>query len=36
MQLRVRRALSGDSQRLTQIARAAKADWGYPEAWLTV
>ena len=35
MQLRMRRALAGDSERLTQIARAAKAHWGYPEAWLT-
>jgi len=34
MQLRMPRAQSGDSQRLTQIARAAKARWGYPEAWL--
>ena len=34
MQLQIRRALSGDSERLTQIARAAKAHWGYPEAWL--
>jgi GNAT superfamily N-acetyltransferase len=31
----MRRALSGDAGRLSQIARAAKAHWGYPEAWLT-
>ncbi|HEY7542043.1 MAG TPA: GNAT family N-acetyltransferase [Methylomirabilota bacterium] len=34
-ELRIRRARSGDSERLTQIARAAKAHWGYPEAWLS-
>jgi GNAT superfamily N-acetyltransferase len=26
--------LPADSERLSQIARAAKAHWGYPEAWL--
>jgi GNAT superfamily N-acetyltransferase len=31
----MRRAQPGDSERLSQIARAAKAHWGYPEAWLT-
>jgi GNAT superfamily N-acetyltransferase len=31
----MRRALAGDAERLTQIACAAKAHWGYPEAWLT-
>jgi len=30
----MRRAQSGDSERLTRIARDAKAHWGYPEAWL--
>ena len=30
----MRRALSGDSERLTRIASDAKAHWGYPEAWL--
>lgn len=35
MQLRMRRALSDDAERLSQIARAAKAHWGYPAAWLT-
>ena len=34
-ELRIRRAQSGDAERLTQIARAAKAHWGYPEAWLS-
>jgi GNAT superfamily N-acetyltransferase len=33
--LELRRAQPGDSERLSQIARAAKAHWGYPEAWLT-
>ena len=35
LELRIRRALPGDSDRLSQIARAAKGHWGYPEAWLT-
>lgn len=30
----MRQGLSGDSERLSQIARSAKAHWGYPEAWL--
>jgi len=30
----MRRAQSGESERLTRIARDAKAHWGYPEAWL--
>jgi GNAT superfamily N-acetyltransferase len=30
----MRRAQSGDSERLTRIACDAKAHWGYPEAWL--
>jgi GNAT superfamily N-acetyltransferase len=30
----MRRGLPADSERLLQIARAAKAHWGYPEAWL--
>jgi GNAT superfamily N-acetyltransferase len=34
VELRIRRALPGDAARLTEIARAAKAHWGYPEAWL--
>ena len=35
MELRIRRALPVDAERLSEIARAAKAHWGYPEAWLT-
>ena len=34
VELRMRPALPGDSERLSQLARAAKAHWGYPEAWL--
>jgi GNAT superfamily N-acetyltransferase len=30
----MRRALPGEAERLTEIARAAKAHWGYPERWL--
>jgi GNAT superfamily N-acetyltransferase len=30
----MRRALPGEAERLTEIARAAKAHWGYPETWL--
>jgi GNAT superfamily N-acetyltransferase len=30
----MRRAVFGDAERLSQIARTAKAHWGYPEAWL--
>jgi GNAT superfamily N-acetyltransferase len=33
-ELRIRRALPADAERLTEIARAAKAHWGYPAAWL--
>jgi len=33
-ELSIRRALPGDAERLSRIARAAKAHWGYPEAWL--
>lgn len=32
--VRIRRALEDESSLLTGIARAAKASWGYPEAWL--
>lgn len=31
---RVRRARPEEADRLTEIALAAKAHWGYPEAWL--
>lgn len=34
VELRMRRGLPGDAERLSQIARAAKAHWGYPRAWL--
>ena len=30
----IRRAVPSDSERLTAIAHAAKARWGYPPAWL--
>jgi len=33
--LEIRRAAPEDAARLTAIARAAKAHWGYPAAWLT-
>jgi len=33
-ELRIRRARPADAERLSEIARAAKAHWGYPEAWL--
>jgi GNAT superfamily N-acetyltransferase len=32
----MRRALPDDAERLSQIARTAKAHWGYPAAWLAV
>jgi GNAT superfamily N-acetyltransferase len=34
VELFIRRALPGDAERLTEIARGAKAHWGYPAAWL--
>lgn len=30
----IQRAGSADARRLTELARAAKAHWGYPPAWL--
>jgi len=36
LDLRIRRGVPADAQRLTEIARVAKAHWGYPEAWLSV
>lgn len=30
----VRRAEAGDAERLTEVAHAAKAHWGYPPEWL--
>src|SRR5262249_11759021 len=35
VELRIRRALPADADRLSEIARTAKAHWGYPDAWLT-
>lgn len=32
----IRRAVAADAARLTEIARAAKAFWGYPEEWLAL
>jgi len=34
MRIEIRRAQSTDSQRATDIARLAKAHWGYPAEWL--
>jgi len=34
MQIEIRRAQSSDSERATELARAAKAHWGYPAEWL--
>jgi len=35
MELEIRRAVPGEAVRLSGIARAAKASWGYPAAWLS-
>ncbi len=34
MQIEIRRATMSDSERATELARAAKAHWGYPPDWL--
>ena len=34
--LEIRRGVPADAARLTEIARVAKAHWGYPAAWLSV
>lgn len=34
MRIEIRRATSNDSERATEIARSAKAHWGYPAEWL--
>lgn len=34
MQIEIRRATMSDSERATELARAAKAHWGYPADWL--
>jgi GNAT superfamily N-acetyltransferase len=34
MRIEIRRAVSSDSERATELARLAKAHWGYPAEWL--
>jgi predicted N-acetyltransferase YhbS len=34
MRIEIRRATSSDSARATELARIAKAHWGYPAEWL--
>jgi len=34
MRISIRRAVSTDSERATELARRAKAHWGYPAEWL--
>jgi ribosomal protein S18 acetylase RimI-like enzyme len=34
MKIEIRRATSDDANRATEIARTAKAHWGYPAEWL--
>lgn len=34
MRIEIRRATSNDSERATELARIAKAHWGYPSEWL--
>ena len=34
MRIEIRGAVSGDAARATEIARIAKAHWGYPAEWL--
>lgn len=34
MQIQIRRAVRSDSERATELARAAKAHWKYPAEWL--
>lgn len=34
MRIEIRRATTADSERATELARTAKAHWGYPEEWL--
>src|SRR5215213_4440101 len=34
MRIDIRRATSNDSERATELARLAKAHWGYPAEWL--
>lgn len=34
MRIEIRRATSTDAERATELARRAKAHWGYPEEWM--
>ncbi|HEV7238783.1 MAG TPA: GNAT family N-acetyltransferase [Thermoanaerobaculia bacterium] len=34
MRISIRRAVPSDSERATELARSAKAHWGYPSEWL--
>lgn len=34
MRIEIRRAVPTDSERATELARAAKSHWGYPAEWL--
>jgi predicted N-acetyltransferase YhbS len=34
MRIEIRRASSNDAERATELARSAKAHWGYPADWL--
>jgi GNAT superfamily N-acetyltransferase len=36
MRIEVRRAVTTDSERATELARSAKAHWGYPAEWLAI
>lgn len=36
MRIEIRRASPSDSERATELARAAKAHWGYPAEWLAM
>lgn len=36
MNIEIRRAVTTDSERATELARSAKAHWGYPAEWLDV
>jgi ribosomal protein S18 acetylase RimI-like enzyme len=36
MHIEIRRAVASDSERATEVARRAKAHWGYPAEWLAL
>ena len=36
MRISIRRAVPSDSERATELARSAKAHWGYPAEWLAM